>query len=87
MGTPDYIAPEILKGVSINNFTADYWSLGVIMYEMLCGIAPFNDVSVERIFANILDYNIDWPQLGDGEDCLSHVAYDLLTKLLEPDHE
>lgn len=53
---------------------------------MLCGIAPFNDDSVEKIFDNILNYRIEWPKLGDGDDCISYDAYDLITKLLEPDY-
>jgi serine/threonine protein kinase len=43
VGTPDYISPEILKGESSTNFSTDYWSLGVMMYEMLVGVPPFND--------------------------------------------
>lgn len=46
MGTPDYIAPEIILGISSSNKGSDYWSLGVIMYEFLVGIPPFNDESV-----------------------------------------
>lgn len=53
MGTPDYIAPEMINGICTENFSADYWSLGVIMYEMLVGIPPFNDETVEKIFDNI----------------------------------
>jgi serine/threonine protein kinase len=32
IGTPDYIAPEIINRTSINNFTIDWWSLGVMAY-------------------------------------------------------
>ncbi|CAD8148558.1 unnamed protein product [Paramecium octaurelia] len=87
IGTPDYIAPEIIQGVSVTNYSADYWSLGVIMYEMLCGITPFNDDTVEKIFENILNLRIEWPKLGDdGEECISYDSYDLLTRLLEQDY-
>jgi serine/threonine protein kinase len=47
VGTPDYIAPEIIRGQSINNKSLDYWSLGVILYELLAGIPPFNDETVD----------------------------------------
>jgi hypothetical protein len=53
------------------------------MYEMLCGVAPFNDDTVEKIFENILNFRIEWPTLGDGEDCMSYDAFDLITRLLE----
>lgn len=54
VGTPDYIAPEVIKGESISNESLDLWSLGVITYEFLVGIPPFNDDTPEKIFENIL---------------------------------
>lgn len=36
MGTPDYIAPEVFMQTGYNKL-CDWWSLGVIMYEMLIG--------------------------------------------------
>lgn len=38
IGTPDYIPPEVLNGVSINNPSIDWWSLGVMVYEFITGI-------------------------------------------------
>ena len=40
IGTPHYMAPEIITGKGYS-FHVDLWSLGVIMYEMLCGKLPF----------------------------------------------
>lgn len=41
VGTPDYLAPEILLGMG-HGATADWWSVGVILFELLVGIPPFN---------------------------------------------
>lgn len=53
IGTPDYIAPEIISGKSTEHKSLDYWSMGVIMYEMLVGFPPFNDLTVDKVFENI----------------------------------
>lgn len=87
VGTPDYIAPEIINGESISNKTLDWWSLGVIMYELLIGIPPFNDESVPKIFDNIVNHRIEWPEIGYEEDCISFEAHDIIKKLLDPNYK
>jgi len=86
VGTPDYIAPEIIKGESVSNHSIDYWSLGVIMYELLVGVPPFNDDSIEKIFDNILNMRMEWPNIGYEEDCITPEAHDLISKLLTSDY-
>ncbi|CAK7349551.1 unnamed protein product [Dovyalis caffra] len=41
VGTPDYLAPEILLGTG-HGTTADWWSVGVVLFELIVGIPPFN---------------------------------------------
>jgi len=59
VGTPEYIAPEIFLGVG-HNAMVDWWSLGIILYELLTGIPPFLGETVEEIFQQVLRRDIEW---------------------------
>ncbi|GFO42752.1 protein kinase c [Plakobranchus ocellatus] len=52
-GTPDYIAPEIIKGHKYNA-SVDWWSFGVLLYEMLIGQSPFHGDDEDDLFHSIL---------------------------------
>ncbi|XP_060925398.1 protein kinase C delta type-like [Limanda limanda] len=51
-GTPDYIAPEILLGQKYT-FSVDWWSFGVLIYEMLIGQSPFQGDDEDELFESI----------------------------------
>lgn len=40
-GTPAYLAPEIISDEGYEGFSVDIWSLGVLLYTMICGTVPF----------------------------------------------
>jgi len=88
VGTPDYMAPEIIQGISVDNFSIDWWSLGALLFEFLCGVPPFNDDTPDKIFENIKNLSIPWDQIeiGYDENCMSPEAADLIKKLLTSDH-
>lgn len=60
VGTPDYIAPEVLRGSQGRNGASDYgckvdvWAVGVLAWEVLQGKAPFTAKSTEEIKKNVL---------------------------------
>jgi len=42
LGSPHYLAPEVLEGKGYT-FTSDFYSLGVVFYEFICGCLPFGE--------------------------------------------
>ena len=53
VGTPDYIAPEIIMNQA-HSFTVDYWSLGIMIYEFVYGLPPFHGATERETHRNIL---------------------------------
>jgi len=78
------MAPEVIKGEECKT-TVDWWSMGVILYELLCGFPPFMDDSPKKVFDKIVNKKIEWPKIAEAPDCLSPNAYDLINKLLAID--
>lgn len=51
-GTPEYLAPEIIMNQG-HNQGVDWWSLGVLMFEMLAGYPPFYDNNTYEVYRKI----------------------------------
>eukprot|EP01017_Pseudomicrothorax_dubius_P018366 TRINITY_DN2034_c0_g3_i3.p1 TRINITY_DN2034_c0_g3~~TRINITY_DN2034_c0_g3_i3.p1 ORF type:complete len:734 (-),score=140.48 TRINITY_DN2034_c0_g3_i3:35-2236(-) len=62
IGTPHYMAPEILQGKGYSN-TVDLWSLGICLYEFLCGYVPFGETAEDplEIYKEITKSSLTFP--------------------------
>jgi 5'-AMP-activated protein kinase catalytic alpha subunit len=74
----------MVMGNKYNGFCIDIWSSGIILYAMLCGYLPFeemeNDEYNEVLFRNIVECNVEYPS-----EFVTPVAKDLLCKILVKD--
>ncbi|CAF0949628.1 unnamed protein product [Didymodactylos carnosus] len=52
-GSPAYAAPEIIGGQNYRGDVADVWSLGVLLYALLCGCLPFDDENIATMYMKI----------------------------------
>ncbi|XP_065569098.1 putative protein kinase C delta type homolog isoform X2 [Artemia franciscana] len=77
-GTPDYMAPEIIKGLKYNQ-CVDWWSFGVLLYEMLVGQSPFSGCDEDELFYNICNEKVAYPRY------LSKEAISIMSYLMEKD--
>lgn len=60
LGSPIYMAPEVLKG-EIYTSKADIWSLGVVLFEMLFGFCPFESNSIAKLISVLEDTELKIP--------------------------
>ncbi|KAJ5166229.1 Serine/threonine-protein kinase sid2 [Penicillium canariense] len=83
VGSPDYMAPEVLKGDEYD-FTVDYWSLGCMLFEALAGYPPFAGATVDETWQNLKRWQkvLRKPVYEDPNYFLSRRTWDLITKLV-----
>ena len=81
-GSVLYIQPEQLAGEGVYTEKVDIWSLGVLLYIMLCGHAPFNGPSEDAVFRKIQlgEFSWDW-----RFEAVSGEVKDLIRGMLEVD--
>jgi serum/glucocorticoid-regulated kinase 2 len=74
------LAPELLLGQGYTK-SVDWWTLGVLLYEMLTGLPPFYDDNTNEMYRKILSEPLHFP----SQDIVPLPAKDLLTRLLDRD--
>lgn len=77
-GSIDYMAPEVISGEG-HGMMADWWSFGILIYELLCGKPPFHEGSTERILDLISSSNVRFP----SKMRVSSVTRDFINRLLK----
>ena len=88
-GTPAYIAPEIMADKGYSGFKSDIWSMGILLFALVCGCLPFRANSIEDLKALIIEAKVKFPEQvaiegGDRVDLVISPEYkDLVMKTLE----
>ncbi|KAH3667876.1 hypothetical protein WICMUC_005154 [Wickerhamomyces mucosus] len=80
LGTPQFTAPEVLSGGSYS-YPADWWSFGIMMFDMITGDPPFKSGNKQKLFEKIIKSKITYPFY------LSTDCKDLLMRLLNKNPE
>ncbi|OCF32057.1 AGC/RSK/RSK-UNCLASSIFIED protein kinase [Kwoniella heveanensis BCC8398] len=61
VGTEEYIAPEVIKGHS-HSSAVDWWTLGILVYEMIFATTPFKGPNRNATFANVMKHDVLFPE-------------------------
>ena len=90
-GSPEYAAPEMISFEGHTN-VCDWWSLGILIYELLYGNTPFFNLDKNRMYDLIITGSISYPKFIEieGEETprnykVSEDAKNIISKLLEKD--
>ncbi|KAG4388773.1 hypothetical protein AAZX31_09G214400 [Glycine max] len=60
VGTYEYLAPEIIKGEG-HGSSVDWWTFGILLFELLYGITPFKGSTNEDTLANVVSQSLKFP--------------------------
>lgn len=83
-GTPSYLAPEVLQRVPYG-IAVDWWTFGVIIFQLCSGCSPFQESHPTKTFTRILNCAIRWPP--DPQTYFTNEVFDLIMRLFELDPE
>lgn len=74
-GSPQYTAPELLLPKAKRSYgkAADWWSLGILLYEMSVGKSPFYDNNIEKMYSKIQNDPLTFPEKPELSDDLKDI--------------
>ncbi|PSS04288.1 CBL-interacting serine/threonine-protein kinase [Actinidia chinensis var. chinensis] len=77
-GSPSYVAPEVITNKAYEGATADVWSCGVILFELLAGYLPFDDRSLMNLYQKISRAEYTFPEW------VTESQKKLISRILDP---
>ncbi|XP_054974882.1 testis-specific serine/threonine-protein kinase 1 [Sorex araneus] len=80
-GSAAYAAPEVLQGIPYQPKVYDIWSLGVILYIMVCGSMPYDDSNIKKMLRIQKEHRVNFPRSKH----LTGECKDLIYRMLQPD--
>lgn len=83
-GTPEYLAPEIIQNKG-HNHAVDWWSIGILVYEMIVGFPPFYHSNQQTMYELIEKFPVKFPDPVKHKIPMSEEVKDLISKLLAKD--
>ncbi|XP_042565380.1 testis-specific serine/threonine-protein kinase 1-like [Clupea harengus] len=80
-GSEGYAAPEVLQGVPYDPKLYDVWSMGIVLYVMVCGSMPFDDSNVKKMIKVQKAHRLTYPR----SVVISPLCKELIYRILHPD--
>ncbi|CAE6504103.1 unnamed protein product [Rhizoctonia solani] len=78
VGTEEYIAPEVIEN-SGHTSAVDWWTLGILIYEMICATTPFKGSNRNATFQNVMKLPVQYPESVK----ISPQGKDIVVRLLD----
>lgn len=82
-GTPEYLAPEVVRG-QMYSLTVDWWALGILIFEMMTGLPPFYHQNLHLVYTEIVSGRLNFDRCIDGRP-MTGTARSIVTGLLARD--
>jgi len=82
-GSAAYAAPEVLQGIPYHGTAYDVWSLGVVLYIMVCGSMPYDDSDVKKMIRYQLERKVGFSKSKKISDDAKHLIHGILEANIE----